>query len=307
MYKNSEYDQLSSTLKNDDHMYRAITEFNLGAIHADAYKLDTKVSHILNSNGFRGPEFGLVDLLAAGCSQTYGMGIEEKDSWPALLNKKLNMSYANIAVPGISIQKIVESVILYIKKYGNPKVVCVVLPSLYRVSFVLRGDTLVFPYGGNSGFSAPDDYISLQNVTMTPTGTVLDENKSRPNFSRRPHDITKVLPYESVLYLNMMAINYLIEYCNLAKIKLLITTWYEDTDKFMLEKSKRSWELDMSGYFSPGDLNNFYYQSELSTCHNHEGKPEYWHKGLDKSRHMGAHSHLHFAELFAKEISKNGK
>lgn len=318
-----EFDQLSNNALHSPENFQRLTEFTLHGIQSGTRELrygdHDPVTYILNSDGFRGPEFGPVKLLAAGCSQTFGIGIKkEEDTWASLLAKMLDVSYANISRPGSSNASIVHSVISYIKKYGNPEIVCVNLPSLYRFTLPTRDDINNYKYiynhqekntttAGNSNNSP----VYVQDLNMTPTGTEADDVVNWPIYGKRPYDITKVIPYEAALYLSMMEINHLIEYCRVAGIDLVFTTWYEDTAKFFSYKLDRINSLDtvsfnqmdMSSYVVLDDLHKVIHDAnKFVRCHkNVEDKPD-WDHGLDRTRHMGAHMHIHFAEMFYKKI-----
>jgi hypothetical protein len=309
-----EFNQLSNSVFRWDEDYQKFTEFTLGDFSIEAIKeADEARDYPVNSKGFRGPEFGKVDLLAAGCSQTFGMGADENQTWPHLTAKSLNLSYVNLGIPGTSIQKIVESIIFYIKKYGSPKVVCVNFPSLYRFRFALRSDLLIYPHLRHS-YSPTHIQASVQDINMTTPEARVNEVKAWPRYAKRPYDISKTIPYESVLYLSMMSINHLIEYCSALNINLFFTTWYPDTNLIFSEKVKR-WKkslaskdgynnLDMSGYLELKNLNGFYNNQHSIDCHQDEkdNSTNNWYVGTDLGSHIGAHQHLHYAEMFVAAI-----
>jgi hypothetical protein len=309
-----EFNQLSNSVFNCDENYQKFTEFTLGHFPIEAIKEADEVrDYPVNSKGFRGPEFGKVDLLAAGCSQTFGMGVDENQTWPNLTAKTLNLSYANLGLPGTSIQKIVESIIFYIKEYGLPKVVCVNFPSLYRFRFALRSDILIYPYPKNL-YSPDYTQTNIQDINMITPGSRSNEIISWPKYGKRPYDVSKTIPYESVLYLSMMSINHLIEYCSALNIDLFFTTWYPDTNLIFSEKVKR-WKkslaskdgynnLDMSGYLELKNLNGFYNNQHSIDCHQDEkdNSTNNWYVGTDLGSHIGAHQHLHYAEMFVAAI-----
>ena len=287
--------------------YRQLTEFysrSVSVMLEDMRKSDPRNDHVLNSNGYRGPEHGKVDIIAAGCSQTYGQGVQEKDTWPAILSKKLNMSYANIAIPGTSVQTIIQSVMNYIEMHGKPKVVAVLLPSLYRFTFVERTD--ISTYKARRQVSDIPG-ISVYDMTMTPNGNSKDAVANWPKLSKQPHDISKVLSYEAALYLSMMSINHLIHYCKVAEIQLVISSWYENADQILTEKKNRSWNVDFNCYVTIDKFEELFNGStpHVEGCHDNVDNHPYWDYGLDTAYHMGSHAHIHFAETFAKEIGGN--
>jgi hypothetical protein len=264
--------------------------FEVGSVPAE----DDPIAHKLNSFNYRSPEFGKVELLTAGCSQTFGMGVEEEHIWPTLLSNKLNMTYANLGNPGASPQLIVENIIKFISDYGKPKAVCVVFPSLYRFRFVLRHDILV------SGDQYQDNSTATHagNLTMLFKGTLLE---TRPKFSKLPHEIIEVLPYEAALYLSLTSIKHLIEYCKIGEIPLFMSSWYPSTEEIFLKKKELS--LSTPEYLSFDLADDFYEDPRrINYCHSNTHNLEFWDKGLDVAMHMGAHQHIHFAELFNDAI-----
>jgi hypothetical protein len=286
-----------------DSDYRNLTEFcsrDVSVMLSAMRASDPQNTHVLNSSGYRGPEHGKVDLIAAGCSQTYGQGVQEEHTWPAMLSKMSGMSYANIAVPGTSVQTIIQSVMEYIQKHGKPKAVAVVLPSLYRFTFATRGDISIYEQHGNHDIPT----VGVHDITMTPTGTIKDAVKNWPKYSRQPHDVTKVLSYEAALYLSMMSINHLIHYCKVANINLVISSWYENADEILSMKKERSWNVDFSSYVTIDKMNKLFKGStpKVEDCHDNVDNHPYWHYGLDTAYHMGSHAHLHFAEAFYRKL-----
>lgn len=318
-----EYDQLSKDVFNDDQLYRKLTEFTLlGTSTARSDESGDPVTYNLNSRGFRGPELGSTELLVAGCSQTFGTGIQnDSDTWPAILAASLGMSYANVAKPGAGNQTIINLIFAYIREYGVPKIICVNLPSLYRFSLPIRVDINSYPYTGPGGEPhrvEKTTYPSYSKVipfdmNMTPSGSEADDVINWPTYSKRPYDITKVISYEAVLYMSMMSINHLIDYCKAAKIKLVLTTWYPDTDRFLSEKKAKTLDtatrydntLDMSDYIVLEDLDLLLRSANLVTeCHQDLPHNSDWDYALDKARHMGVHMHTHLAEMLHKKISE---
>lgn len=100
------------------------------------YNTDTDIS---NSLGYRSDEFVNVDgqdsLLFAGCSNSFGAGIEKhQDTWTHLVYKEINPSsgYFNVSSPGASPSGVISRIFRYIANYGMPKTIFILLPSLSR-------------------------------------------------------------------------------------------------------------------------------------------------------------------------------
>jgi hypothetical protein len=249
-------------------------------------KNDDPIDHKVNSSGFRSPEFQKVDLLVAGCSQTFGMGVNYEDTWGYKLALDLNVSYANLGDPGTSNQKIVENIINYVSTYGKPKAICVVFPSLFRFRLAIRTNTLTTSNRKNLG-----DRILVDNLNMLNQITL----GKQPKLSKSPHKVEEILSYESSLYLSIVSINHLIEYCNIGNIDLYISTWDPGTAEFftLLGKINKRFK-----YHLIDNLEDFSAGSKIRDCHEMTSLVDYWDIGVDKARHMGAHQHLHYKELF---------
>lgn len=288
---------ISSDIFNDPYVSRLFTSFEL---EARAVNPDSDpVEHTLNSHGFRSPEFSKVDLIMAGCSQTFGMGVEYNQTWPTMLAESLNASYVNLGSPGASNQKIVENIISYIKKYGKPKIICAVFPNLYRIrlGFNHRILTRKQKYRDKSVGSHVDDISLLSDTSRMGAG-------DKPKISKAPHEILDILPLESAVYLSMMSITHLIEYCRAADIVLKISTWEPDThDVFEL---RRSLDREFIEYVPLDLVREFYSDPDgLSSCHSNIDGLANWFRAFDVGNHMGAHQHLHFSELFLKSLESH--
>jgi hypothetical protein len=65
--------------------------------------VDTEISYKFNSHAFRGAEFSKQpNFVALGCSFTFGLGVNETESWPSYLSELQNLHVWNLGVPGSS-------------------------------------------------------------------------------------------------------------------------------------------------------------------------------------------------------------
>jgi len=77
----------------------------------------------VNSLGYRSPEFDNAELVYAGCSQTFGIGLPERDLiWGSRVATAMGVSYANISGPGWSTEKVVRMIFAYLAKNKNPNI-----------------------------------------------------------------------------------------------------------------------------------------------------------------------------------------
>lgn len=151
-----------------------------------------------NSDEFSNNHIGK-HVLFAGCSVTYGKGLEDFDkSWSKIVyytiskNEKLS-GYYNISYPGHSISLQVSLIFRYIHKYGKPDVIFFNMPSSSRT------------------FSSKDNKIFMSQVTKE------DENNYPGSINIAE-------------YYNFEAYSYLDQYCKDLGIKLISFTWSVSDD-----------------------------------------------------------------------------
>jgi len=98
----------------------------------------------LNSLGFRSDEFTKIHnkkhVLFAGCSNTFGLGLEKEELWSWQTYKKIKNSndcsgFFNIGSIGIGITQIVVNIFKYCKEYGNPNVIFINLSNQNRMFY----------------------------------------------------------------------------------------------------------------------------------------------------------------------------
>jgi hypothetical protein len=102
----------------------------------------SKVGYDFNLDNFRSDNFmpssgDTPSLLFAGCSMTFGFGVELEKTYAYriykhLLDKKQALRFINIAVPGYSSIQAMLSIFDYIELYGNPNTIVLLMPQLER-------------------------------------------------------------------------------------------------------------------------------------------------------------------------------
>lgn len=74
----------------------------------------TPVKYTLNSQGYRCPELIDIDwnnsILAFGCSHTFGLGVDDTDTWPYQLSKILDHPVVNLGTPGAALWSLVPNI-----------------------------------------------------------------------------------------------------------------------------------------------------------------------------------------------------
>lgn len=198
--------------------------------------LDPINEYKFNNYGYRGPDFVKgVELVTAGCSQTYGVGVPEQGTWSALLAKQLGMSYVNLSAPGVSIEWIVHSLFSYFNEFGNPKVLAVLFPDFLRMEVVINSSINQSREVSKLDLATQgiDDEFTLGVVTCR--SMELDDLEWRAKINKRPFFIEDTIPPEEAIFRSMKHIMMLESYCEAAGIELIWSGWSDDV-AFLLEK-----------------------------------------------------------------------
>ena len=268
------------------------------------YPGDSERQYFLNSLGYRSPEFGSAELLVAGCSHSYGVGIDSGYRWGDVLARNLGLSADNVSIPGYSIVELVETIYTYIDTYGAPKYIVCLFPDVYRAPYIMVEGLTSSQDSETHKFSLASN--KDQSIWLETTHCI---DAKPPSISKKPHIVEEIIPPEHYLYENIRAIKSLETLCNAANIKFAWSTW--DTDfslvikylsnyghafKSYVDVDAMEWKRDSS----IGDVylpNNSCHTSEYKWF-NHGSDFEY---GVDRA-HFGAHRHLHYAEKFSDKI-----
>lgn len=126
---------------HQQHKANGSTQRVWGLIRGESAEDDGTVSYEYNSEYFRCDEFtnnhsGL-HILFAGCSETEGQGGQIDDSWGKILFDSIKQSrkvsgFYNLGKSGYGWQKVISQVRIYIKRYGKPDNLFVLLPNIGR-------------------------------------------------------------------------------------------------------------------------------------------------------------------------------
>jgi hypothetical protein len=104
---------------------------------------DTKdFDYTLNSDLFRGKHFSTLsnedyNVVALGCSYTFGFGLPEQYTWPSLLENSIkknkpNVKMYNLGSPGLGVDSIINNFLTFVFKYGIPNAIFALLPDINR-------------------------------------------------------------------------------------------------------------------------------------------------------------------------------
>lgn len=193
----------------------------------DQLVLDDGLSYNLNNHRFRGPDYkNDVDFIAAGCSFTYGIGVQLEGTWPALLSDVTQKSYANVSMPGAGIPWIVDSIFRYIETYGKPKSgIVALMPDITRSDVVIDYKTL------KSRDYSPRDFVPQYHGQSVEKSIVSIHNEgfSPATYSKKPYLVEDTYLLEEAIRRSISKLHDLERYCKAADIKLAWGSWSDST------------------------------------------------------------------------------
>jgi hypothetical protein len=261
------------------------------------------IDYDVNSLGYRSKEFdGNSDMLFLGCSQTYGQGIPQENTWTDILSKKMNLSSSSLAARGDSIISQVTKAFYYFEKFGNPKIVVALFPD-YRI---------MTPYTkGKMETKNEFKRRNFEKYKEMPTIEYSEMTGSLAQYSKAPHDPQEVLTEEFVFFYENIFIDMLRQYCKSNDIKFFWSNWdpkyqgyvYNEINKFYPKHNEGYCHIDAFTWNTDtGDIDN-YGEFNALDCHtDHNREHELFYRGADRKDghmpHWGTHKHLHIAEDF---------
>lgn len=281
-----------------------ITELQEGLDHAkeERFGPDDKNIYLLNSYGFRSPEYSSKNkLLALGCSQTMGMGVPEEGTWPNLLAKSLGITYSKVAYGGWSIQTIVMNAFAYFKEFGHPEMLCLLLPDPNRIKLVGVSGVIDTKYS-----NALTRDMAYKDVEIYDSTLWKPDGFSYPKYIKRPYQLADILPIEQTVFYGFQMLGMLIQYCSTNNIKLAWGSWHIGTESIVNEIKSMGVNFDISSYVFGIDrlIRDYADYRKEPNCHLEEyaKAPETFIVGSDESGHMGVHSHMHVADRFRLKL-----
>ena len=271
--------------------------------------IDEVNTYEINSIGCRGEIDESSEILAAGCSITFGLGIPELGRWTNLLSKKINKSVTNLGSPGDSVEGICLKIIQYCLNNKMPKQIFCLMPDFFRSMVVV--DKEFYKSRVNRGSMGTKD--NLEYIYCNPV--IIKENRSCfMELENQKYIEDSTSPHQ--LILNAVNYLYMLEaFCLSNNIELYWTTWDPASSNILEELSKmKNFKLKNFTPFYPHG-NDFYGPTSFITyncsawTHEHEFKDHVcWHTGSDyyfidgkktfKNSHPGIHVQEHFSEFF---------
>ena len=262
-----------------------------GIFHGDLDILTDKETLYRNNNfGYRSDFWdGSHEILAIGCSNTYGSGIPEEGRWTDILQELTNKKVANLSARGQSINFLVSQAFAYFKLFGNPEYVVCFFPDLLRV------------------YLPTDEKLldSKQNKDVLMKVIYVDEKEGpddKPKYLKKPYHYEDILPIGFPLFFSMQSLYALEQYCNSNKIKFIFSSWDASFQNSVSD-------LSLNGFIKDDSLliKDAYFDAE---CHSDykERFEHYFVHGRDEEpafrMHPGVHKNIHVAECFYEELKK---
>lgn len=277
----------------------------------DARTVDEHTTYSINSLGYRGEVYENYDILASGCSITFGIGVPEDARWTNLLGKMANENVMNLGSPGASVESICSNIIQHCLNNSMPKEIFCLFPDFFRNMVVVdkefynsripRGqigtrDGLEYIYC-NRNFDVDGDYVFMQT-----------EDKKYIEDYTSPHQL---------IFNAVNAIYILESFCLTNNIKFNWTTWDISTSLIITELLKlENFKLKNFIHLIPPGKRFSYITNSCNSYHGDDFKDNPWwsigsdyaitNSKKDTSRsHPGIHFQYHVAELFYNLKNKN--
>lgn len=325
IYMNDNESLLDAMIHKPSHFFN-VPEYNKFLLYANNMIKDIPdhatnsfkkngIEYKVNKKNYRSPEFHKdTDILFAGCSMTFGDGIPEEFVWANVVGRDLNLTYANLGLPGDSVYGQVKRIFSYFKEFGHPKYIYALFPEFYRM--LIPVNQKIFTTGGalkELKNIADDEYneFILKNAFIP--GSVDKDFK----MSIRPHIAEHVLNPELPHMLSAQSILMLEAYCEVAGIKFAWSTW--DQKQFMVLKSlgpdyyKNLIDIEMDCWeISYMPMEDRYFKNDKRVfCHSDlkARSKGFFDLAMDRDNgikfsHWGSHRHQHVADIVKSHVSE---
>ena len=247
----------------------------------------------------------------SGCSETMGEYLSDapegtsfnyeetkKLIWGNMVGEYLNITDSlNLGMGGASILGIATGLIHHIRVNGAPEHLLILLPNPdTRITLVQDRDTLV----SSNKF----------NKLISDIGGIGD---LEPKYSKKPHAAEDILSRRWTAYLNIQSLLTIEELCRALGINLIYSTWSTALHRLLTAANilaQRGGDPTpfpnyvVSDYQKSGGKGGCIHAADnmKKDCHTNDKNLRSWDIGRGGD-HMGAHAHIHMAELFIKELT----
>jgi len=279
--------------------------------------VDDHNDYNINEFGLRGNIYNDSEIIGAGCSFTFGVGIPENARWTDILGQKLNTKITNLGLPGYSVEAICNFIISYAVNNKMPKKIFCFFPDLFR-SLLIEDFDFYFSkkwrrpkvenYRLNLTSVNPSIYFNYSEKAAFLE--IEDQNKKYIENVFSPHQL---------IINSVNAISLLELFCLSNNIDLVWTTW-DSASAYIIDmllkvpnfKLKKYRKFVNEQYCNYLDVNAAFMDQLCDLNHNSNFINNYcWSKGSDYviinnkekpnwSAHPGIHFQYHVADLFEK-------
>lgn len=273
--------------------------------------VDEHNTYEINEFGLRGKIDESADIVASGCSITFGLGVPEEARWTNILSNKINKSVANLGNPGASVKSICNNIIQYCLNNKMPKEIFCLFPDFFRSVVVVDKEFFQSRMlGGVRNSLAKEDKLSLiycnPKINRYKNSLFMEiEDKKYIEDSISPHQLI----LDSVNYIYVLE-----SFCLANNIKLYWTTWDRNTQMIIerLQNIKNFKLKNFIKFLGPQDHRlNCNSDSEVNCTLYNDSKfrnSPWWILGSDvtmlngkmtkENSHPGIHFHHHVSDLF---------
>jgi hypothetical protein len=303
-------------LKNTLTRYKDINTTRFGQNRIDNILVDPKTEYSINNFGYRDIDWTKkTEILAIGCSNTWGYGVPVEGRWTNILEKKINKKIRNLSFPGASISELVAASFEHFKIFGNPEIMLCLFPDPFRLTLPIKKNIIkeftLNKEDSKNNLSKPDLTFGDIQLDVHP-GPISQRNK----YIKRPYTYREILPLEVPLFFSMQAIHLLEQYCRSNNIKLIWSSWHLDTVNALSSDKENifsdivfnkdlviSYHLNNKNKLENKEFDedcHKEYENYFKHCFHIGGDIE---DGLSHA-HPGVHKHIHIAEGFYQEMNK---
>lgn len=286
------------------------------------------IEYRFNKNGYRSPEFNSdIDLLISGCSFTYGVGVKQEDVWATLVGEKLKIKYANLAIPGNSVGKIVRDIYAYFKQFGHPKVIFCLFPPFERIEIPINEKLITINRWEEIKKRRIHEENDHNNYYIQSVQLFFSPDLKM--VSKKPYFAEQTIPTDMAHFYAAQDILMLEQYCKTAGIKFMYAFW--NPEQYVMINKLR--EIDSSYYNNVIDVEtgrwkydqksgkdclyekniymvDFKNWGNIIDCHSEIRNDNITfdiaadrHEG-DLNAHWGSHRHIHIAEVVHNNLKE---
>lgn len=244
------------------------------------------------------------EIVALGCSNTYGFGVPQDCSWPAIIERITKKNVANLGICGASAEQILDCFLLYLNTVGKPKYVFACFPEHLRYSHIVDNIFYFLDIKNTKDYKTKKVVSSLRTIDYES-----GEINLKDFIVKLPADARYIFPMEQSLSQFISSIYKIQTICKLLGIEFYWGTWFEQTANIFIEELFVNDEfcLNKDNYLDNLEQNEDIIEKNCGTNHftNQEDfiKNQYsmWNLASD-GKHPGIHWHHHIAENFVERM-----